>query len=126
MLYSMDNLIEIAAFSVVNDAYILRSLLESKDIHVYIQDENMAPFLYIGGVKVLVSNTDLNKAKEVMEEYGYQMNEQANSFLDETPAQTETPRTTLTSKTGIRIIAIVLIVILVVLLLVFNNMPFIN
>ena len=69
-----DEFVELASFFYVMDAHILRGLLETDDIEVRLLDEQMSSVLPIypamlGGVKVLVSEKDLFKAKKITDIY---------------------------------------------------------
>lgn len=66
--------VQVATFFDAWDAHILRGLLESDDIEVRLFDEQTASLLPIypsmlGGVKVLVEEGDLAKAKRITDEY---------------------------------------------------------
>ena len=65
----------IATFRFPHDAYIFRTKLESEGIHVFMQDEltiQTDNFLTIpmGGVKVQVNDTDVERAQKIMKEFG--------------------------------------------------------
>lgn len=58
------------------DASMVKSLLDNAEIEAFVKDEKMgvlAPWNVAGGgagsVKIFVSNVDLQKAKEVIEQY---------------------------------------------------------
>ncbi|BBE17086.1 hypothetical protein AQPE_1235 [Aquipluma nitroreducens] len=58
------------------DASMVKSLLDNAEIEAFVKDEKMgvlAPWNVAGGgagsVKIFVSNVDLEKAKEVIEQY---------------------------------------------------------
>ncbi|MGL5637505.1 MAG: DUF2007 domain-containing protein [Bacteroidales bacterium] len=123
----MNRLIEVTAFNQVNDAYILRSLLESHGIDTFIQDENMASIysVGVGGIKVMVASADLEKVKEIMDEHGYPLNEEAIALLDDTPQPEKVTHPVTDTKIKIRFISIILIIVLIVLLVVFNMGDFI-
>lgn len=74
----MENLIEITAFSNVNDAYVLRTLLESEGIKCVLHDENSSvitnKMTTAGAVKVMIPSNDFNKATELMTHHGYDVN----------------------------------------------------
>jgi len=65
----------IATFRFPHDAYIFRTKLESEGIKVFMQDEltiQTDNFLSIpmGGVKVQVSDSDIEQAQLIMKEFG--------------------------------------------------------
>lgn len=56
------------------EAKLIKSVLEGSGIDVYVYDENismMEPFYSraVGGIKLLVSDEQLEKAKEILKEY---------------------------------------------------------
>lgn len=113
----MEKLIEITAFSNVNDAYILRTLLESENINCYLQDENSATIMNgyanIGGVKVMISSEDYDRAAELMKQHGYDVegmeNDNMNTEITNPPAKKGlTP--------GMRLAVWALLIIVVILL----------
>lgn len=65
----------IATFRFPHDAYIFRTKLESEGIKVFMQDEltiQTDNFLSIpmGGVKVQVADNDIQRAQEIMKDFG--------------------------------------------------------
>ena len=73
-------LIEVFAGSSMQ-AYMVKSLLENVEIEVFLKDENIGrivPFQAApggaGAVKVFVSDTDLNIARQIVAEYEYNIN----------------------------------------------------
>lgn len=113
----MEKLIEITAFSNVNDAYILRTLLESENISCFLQDENSATIMNgyanIGGVKVMISSEDYTRAAELMKQHGYDVegleNDNMNTQITNPPAKKGlTP--------GMRLAVWALLIIVVILL----------
>ncbi|MGL4781490.1 MAG: putative signal transducing protein [Bacteroidales bacterium] len=117
----MNRLIEITAFNQVNEAYILRSLLESKGISTYIQDENIAAIYGagVGGIKVMISSADIKEAKEIMDEHGYLINDDVAALLDDTPQPEKAVHPAPRLEVHVRVISITLIIVLIVLLIVF-------
>jgi len=72
-----EKMVEIARFSRVNDARMLVSLLQSEDIDCYINNEYttqiFAGLADMGGARVEVLESNVQKAMEVMEEHGYEI-----------------------------------------------------
>lgn len=69
-------MITLVTCSNINDAYIIRSLLESEGIRCFIQNENMANIY--GGIlpfqaEVMVLEEEYGKASELLETHGYQV-----------------------------------------------------
>lgn len=65
----MDELVTIATFLNVTEANIVRGLLESKGIQVFIYDEQAAiNFVnFIGGVRLVVKQSDAERAKKIIQ-----------------------------------------------------------
>ena len=64
-------LVTVASYSLAHEVHLAKSLLESKEIDVFILDEHIVGmnWLYsnaVGGVKVQVPEADLDKAKQVL------------------------------------------------------------
>lgn len=70
-------MVEIARFTYVTDARMLVSLLQSEDIDCYIKNEYITQVLSglvdVGGARVEVLESDVQKALQVMEEHGYEI-----------------------------------------------------
>lgn len=69
----MGELITIAEFSSVNEAYLLKSRLESEGIRVYLQDENINMILsasVFARVKVQVTLQDSFRAMDIIYDEG--------------------------------------------------------
>lgn len=69
-------MITLITCSNTNDAYMIRSLLESEDIRCFIQNENMANIY--GGIlpfqaEVMVLEEEYERASELLETHGYQV-----------------------------------------------------
>lgn len=64
----MDKLVTVAAYFDANEAYITKGLLESEGIVALIFDEHAAgyPPLAVGGVRLMVKQSDLERAKEIL------------------------------------------------------------
>jgi hypothetical protein len=81
MKYSVrDNFVTIKTFTYSHEISIVRGRLEAEDIECAVQDELMAqinPFYSnaIGGVKLQVRESDLERATEILTESGYQVDE---------------------------------------------------
>ncbi|MGL5786392.1 MAG: DUF2007 domain-containing protein [Bacteroidales bacterium] len=113
----MEKLIEITAFNNVNDAYILRTLLESENISCYLQDENSATIMNgyanIGGVKVMISSNDYERAATLMKDHGYDV----DGVEGDVPANEVTnPPVRKGLSPGMRLLVWALLIIVVVLL----------
>ncbi len=72
----MQQWITIFIYNLPQDAYMMKSLLESYDIAVYLKDEltiQTDNFLSnaMGGVKVQVKSADMLRAQQILEEHGY-------------------------------------------------------
>ena len=72
----MDNLVTIRTFTFPIDLAIIRGKLESEDIRCFVQDELMsqANVFYsraIGGARLQVRESDLQRAIEILKEGGY-------------------------------------------------------
>lgn len=66
-------LVTIAVAGTPHNAHLLKTLLEDEGITVFLQDELMNQ-LYInavGGIKIQISNTDMEKAKNLLIEGGF-------------------------------------------------------
>lgn len=113
----MEKLIEITAFPNVNDAYILRTLLESENINCFLQDENSATIMNgyanIGGVKVMISSEDYSRAAELMKQHGYDVE---GSEPQSKNAEITNPPAKKGISPGMRIAVWVLLIIVVILL----------
>ena len=81
MNYSVrDNFVTIKTFTYSHEISIVRGRLEAEDIECAVQDELMAqinPFYSnaIGGVKLQVRESDLERAIEILEESGYKVDD---------------------------------------------------
>lgn len=64
----MAELVTIAEFQNVNDAYLLKARLESNGIETFMQNENMNTLLATGSVKVQVRLDDAHKAMDILYE----------------------------------------------------------
>jgi len=72
----MDDWKKIHVFMYPQDAYLAKSLLESEEIDVFLQDEMTTQIFNfysnaIGGVKILVPTKDADRAIEVLKDGGY-------------------------------------------------------
>lgn len=114
----MEKLIEITAFTNVNDAYILRTLLESEDIQCFLQDENSATIMNgyanIGGVKVMISSEDYERAAELMKQHGYDVEGFEGDDIRE--AQITNPPVKKGITPGMRILVWIVLVLVIILL----------
>lgn len=72
----MDTLVTIAEFNELTRALFLKSLLESEGITCFLQDQYISQVygtgIIPGGVKLQVSQNDVNKATEIMIAHGYE------------------------------------------------------
>lgn len=72
----MDTLVTIAEFNELTRALFLKSLLESEGITCFLQDQYISQVygtgIITGGVKLQVSQNDVNKATEIMIAHGYE------------------------------------------------------
>jgi hypothetical protein len=71
-----DNFITVLTFTYPSEALIVRGRLESEGITCFVQDElttQVAPFYSnaLGGVKVQVMESDLQRAVKILKEAGY-------------------------------------------------------
>ncbi len=66
----MNKLVTVATFFNASEAYIIKGLLESEGIEAMIFDENAAAYtpIVIGGVRLVVRQSDLEKAKKILEQ----------------------------------------------------------
>jgi len=70
----MNNLVTIITFGNLSDSYILQTILESYEIPFTIKDELMGQIytaIATGGIKLQVLESDYKRAKEVLEQAGY-------------------------------------------------------
>jgi len=72
----MANWITIRTFTFPQEAYLVKSLLESEGISVFLKDELMVQVYNfasnaIGGVKLQVMERDIEKASGILAEHGY-------------------------------------------------------
>ncbi len=71
----MDKMVEIARFTYPSEARTLMALLESEDIPCYLRNELttqlMAGYVDVGGARVEILESDVERAMQVMEEGGY-------------------------------------------------------
>jgi type III secretory pathway lipoprotein EscJ len=72
----MERLITIKAYLGPVEASMMHSILESEDVYSFLKDENsviMAPYLSnaIGGIKLQVRESDVQKAVDILQEAGY-------------------------------------------------------
>lgn len=69
----MSEFIEVARFSVKDEAEIVKGLLESNGIEAFIDDKSMSmipeTFGDLAVIRILVKSEDFEKAKNVLEEY---------------------------------------------------------
>lgn len=68
--------VKIQEFNLVQDAYMAKSLLENEEIQVFLKDEVSTQVFsmfsaVIGGVKLLVPETDAERAITILKEGGY-------------------------------------------------------
>ena len=69
-----DRMVELTRFTRVSEAEILANLLQSEGIGCYVRDGYMNQIydgLDLGGVKVELLEKDLERALEIMKDYGY-------------------------------------------------------
>jgi len=66
----LNKLVTVATFFNASEAYIIKGLLESEGIEAMIFDENAAAYtpIVIGGVRLVVRQSDLEKAKKILEQ----------------------------------------------------------
>jgi hypothetical protein len=67
-------MITLATFANLNDAFVLRSMLEARDISAFIPDENTVQMDWgyitaLGGVRIQVAEEDVEEAKVVLKEF---------------------------------------------------------
>jgi len=77
-----DKMVELRRFTQISDAEMLANLLKSEGVDCYVRDLYMNQIygggLDLGGVKVELLEKDLQRAKEIMEVFGYSQNEVNN------------------------------------------------
>lgn len=68
MADAIDKLVQVAAFFDLAEAHILKGLLESEGLEVFLFDEQAAAFapLVVGGVRLMVREPDLERARELL------------------------------------------------------------
>ena len=69
----MDNLVTLKTFTYPSEVDVLRAQLESEGIECFVQDELTAlvyPFA-VGGVRLQIRESDIDKAKEILKDGGY-------------------------------------------------------
>ena len=69
-----DRMVELTRFTKVSEAEILANLLKSEGVDCYVRDGFMNQIyngLDLGGVKVELLEKDLERATEIMKDYGY-------------------------------------------------------
>lgn len=72
MADTTDRLVPVATLSDIVEAYMLKGMLESEGLTVFIFDEHAAaytPFV-IGGMRLMVKESELERAKEVLQAGG--------------------------------------------------------
>ncbi|MFT7588842.1 MAG: hypothetical protein ACI959_001055 [Limisphaerales bacterium] len=73
----MQEWIDIIDFNLVHEAHIAKSKLESENIVVNLKDEHISSVGIpgaVGGVKLQIRSADLDRAIEILEESGYNLN----------------------------------------------------
>jgi len=65
----MEKLVTIATFLNVAEAHIVKGLLESEGIQVFIYDEQATMYSpnYVGGVRLVVKQSDVENAKRIIQ-----------------------------------------------------------
>lgn len=81
----MKNWTIMTSFTYPHEAYVIKSRLESDGIEVFLKDEYTVQVnnLYsnaIGGVKLLVKNSDFDRAYEILKQGGYIKDSEDNSL----------------------------------------------
>jgi hypothetical protein len=67
----MEKLVLLASFFNATDAHLLKGLLESEGMESFVFDERSSSVTpLIGGVRLMVWETDLERAKEIMSRLG--------------------------------------------------------
>lgn len=63
-----DKLVRVATCFDLVEAYLLRGMLESEGLEVFLFDEQAAAFtpVVVGGVRVMVKSAELERAREVL------------------------------------------------------------
>ncbi|MCD4730588.1 MAG: DUF2007 domain-containing protein [Bacteroidales bacterium] len=112
----MDNWITIISFTYPHEAHMAKAKLESEGIETIIQDELTAQVnnFYsnaIGGVKLLVKESDARRANEILKESKVIIHDKDN----ETESEEETNKKLLTAK-FIYLIAIILVIVAIVII----------
>lgn len=64
-----DNLVQLAVYNSVQEAYIIKGMLEDHDIPCAISDENNIYVPVFQGVRVLVRESDFAKAEALLKEF---------------------------------------------------------
>lgn len=67
-----DKLVQVAIFFDLVEAYLLKGMLESEGLEVFLFDEQAAAFtpLVVGGVRLMVWGAELERAREVLHTRG--------------------------------------------------------
>lgn len=71
-----DNMVEIARFELPNEAHALVALLKSEGVDCYVRNEYTTQVMGItnmGGVRVELLESQVERAMQVMEEFGYEL-----------------------------------------------------
>ena len=64
-----DNLVQLALFNSAPEAYIVKGMLEDNEIPCAVSDENNLYVPVFQGVRILVRECDLEKARELLKEF---------------------------------------------------------
>ena len=66
----MDKPVTLRTFFDATEAHIIKGLLESEGIEVYLLDEHSAAYVYtpiaVGGIRLVVKQSDIESAKEIL------------------------------------------------------------
>ena len=66
----MDKFVTLRTFFDATEAHIIKGLLESEGIEVYLLDEHSAAYVYtpiaVGGMRLVVRQSDIEMAEEVL------------------------------------------------------------
>lgn len=66
----MDNTVTLAVYADIQEASIVKGMLEAHGIPSMITDENNLYVPYFGGVNLMVRESDLARAQELISEHG--------------------------------------------------------
>ncbi|MDE5874149.1 MAG: DUF2007 domain-containing protein [Muribaculaceae bacterium] len=66
----MDRTATLATYSTIEDAYIVKGMLESNGIPALVRNENNLYVPIFDGVSVMVFEKDFEKARKLLEEHG--------------------------------------------------------